>query len=174
MCAPFLPVLVSASLKERQLREWRPSVIHGKLLASSCPIEVPASYFYPPTLFPFPRSFLLSTSLKISANSLALPCCYLFLSSILLCILLCRSLALPSTGISPLYINQSEVDQSHGFSFALLPSTRSVVSLFGRSHSMPSSFRASHLNHFVVVGHELACFLKLLTFDSHIQSHWPS
>jgi hypothetical protein len=63
---PFLPVLISASLKERQLR------LFGKLPASSCPIEVPASYFYPPTLFPFPRSSLLSASLKISANSLLL------------------------------------------------------------------------------------------------------
>jgi hypothetical protein len=46
---PLLPVLVSASLKERQLREWRPFVIHGKLPASSCSVKVPINYFNTPT-----------------------------------------------------------------------------------------------------------------------------
>jgi hypothetical protein len=78
------------------------------------------AYFYPPTLFSFPNSSSLFTSLKISPTALFYPATnHLLLSSILLCILLCRSLALLSTGISPLYISQSELGQSHGFSLAL-------------------------------------------------------
>jgi hypothetical protein len=130
----------------------------------------------PSDLFPFPRSSLLSTSPNISANSLALPCSQLPPSY--------HPFSCASCSVDHLLCSPSDISTVHqskqtwssrGFSLPLCYRQQ--------GQSFPSSngaipcrlpFESHTPITFVVVGHESACSPELLTFASHIQSHWPS
>src|SRR4051812_26570633 len=147
-----------------------------KLPASSCPVGVSASYFLPSDFFPFPRSSLLFTSLNISANSLALPCCQLPPSY--------HPSSCESCSVDHLFYSPSDISTVHqpkvtlssrGFSFPLCYRQQGQ-SFLSSNGAIPCRlpFESHNPNHLCHCRHESACSPELLTFANHIQSHWPS
>ena len=136
----LLPVLISASLKERQLREWRPSLFTGSSQPVPAQLKIPTNYFYPPTCSHFQN--LLSTP----HHSTSPPTALLYLSASYLPLIIpssCASCSVDHLLCSPqgyfhCTLVKANLVESRLQSCSPLPSTRSVVPFFERCHSLPS------------------------------------
>ena len=141
ICAASPSCFDKCVAQKRQLREWRPFAIHGKLPPSTCPAKGSYQLLLPSNLFPFP----IFSPLHITQHLRQQPCFTLLLATSLLSSILCASCSVDHLLCSLQgYLHctsfKANLVKSRLQPCSPLPSTRSVVSLFEQCHSLPSPF----------------------------------